>query len=86
MTGLCGSLLSLEMCMVLKFFILWKDANDQGGIVCSVMLYSSRFIVLSSSCLMPVEVLRVGEIGKHLANYLALSKSADTLSWFLKDI
>lgn len=35
---------------------------------------------------MPVEALRVGEIGKHLANYLSLSKNADTLTWFLKDV
>lgn len=72
--------------MVLKFFILWKDVNYQRGMVCSVVLYSSKFIGLSSSCLMPVEALSVGEIGKHLASYLSLSKSADTLSWFLKDV
>lgn len=66
--------------MVIKCFILWKDANYQRGIVCSVVLYSSKFIVLSSSCLMPMETLRVGEIGKHLANYLSLSKNANTLS------
>lgn len=72
--------------MVLKSFILWKDANDRRSIVCSVVMFSSRFIVLSSSCLMPVEALRVGEIGKHLANYLSLSKNADTLTWFLKDV
>lgn len=80
MTGLCGSLLSLKMCMVLNFFILWKDANYQRGMVCSVVLYSSRFIILSPSCLMPVETQRVGEIGKHLTNYLSLSKNADILS------
>lgn len=69
-----------------KVFLLWKDVNHQRGIVCSVVLYSSKFIGLSSSCLMPVETLGVGEIGKHLANYLSLSKNPDTLSWFLKDV
>lgn len=45
-----------------------------------VVLYSSGFIILSPSCLVPVETQRVGEIGKHLTNYLSLSKNADILS------